>query len=129
MGLAFALAEYGPISICVDSSGFDDYTGGVITYEECGGENYQIDHCIQLVGFNWKAEKPYWIVKNSWSTSWGLNGYAYLEYGKNTCGVASHAAYPILNGTCDATSEAYPILNRTSDAAYQRFYKQATTEP
>lgn len=29
----------------------------------------------------------YWIVRNQWGTSWGMNGYAYVAMGENTCGI------------------------------------------
>ena len=29
----------------------------------------------------------YWIVRNQWSTYWGMNGYAYVAMGENTCGI------------------------------------------
>jgi len=29
----------------------------------------------------------YWIVRNQWSSNWGMNGYAYVAMGANTCGI------------------------------------------
>ena len=29
----------------------------------------------------------YWIVRNQWSSYWGMNGYAYVAMGENTCGI------------------------------------------
>lgn len=72
----------GPLSICADANSWQYYQGGVLMSADCGS---QIDHCIQLVGYKTSAPTPYWIVRNSWGTDWGENGYIYLEYGKNTC--------------------------------------------
>ncbi len=90
--LAASLAEAGPASICVNAGVWDSYTGGVLTSAACGAYGYDdLDHCVQLVGFNARAKKPYWIVRNSWDTQWGEQGYIYLEYSKNTCGLANEA--------------------------------------
>lgn len=29
----------------------------------------------------------YWIVRNQWSSNWGMSGYAYVAMGENTCGI------------------------------------------
>lgn len=33
------------------------------------------------------TREGYWIVKNQWSTYWGMSGYAYVAMGDNTCGI------------------------------------------
>ncbi|KAJ5076055.1 cathepsin l [Anaeramoeba ignava] len=83
----------GPISIAVDASGdgFMNYNGGVYSGDDCS--QTQLDHAILIVGYNTDANPPYWIVKNSWGTSWGLSGYIWMEYGQNTCGLATQAWY------------------------------------
>jgi len=84
--MASWLAQNGPISICVDASQWSDYSGGVMTASQCGSS---IDHCVLAVGYNTQANPPYWIVRNSWGTSWGVeNGFIYLQYGTNTCELA-----------------------------------------
>jgi hypothetical protein len=66
------------------------YTGGILTDAACGSHaDKALDHCVSLTGYN--ATGGYWLVKNSWSTDWGINGYIKLEYGKNTCGLADEA--------------------------------------
>merc|ERR1712070_1233876 len=93
-GLAAAL-EKTPLSVCVNAAAWNDYTGGVLTSAACGSmaAGYQ-DHCVMAVGFNSTAPTPYWIVRNSWSTTWGEQGYIYLEMAKNTCGLADDATIP-----------------------------------
>jgi len=73
----------GPLSICVDASSWQFYNGGVLT--TCG---QSIDHCVQIVGYGNIQGTEAWIVRNSWGTSWGVNGYIYLEYGQNLCALA-----------------------------------------
>lgn len=50
-------------------------------------------HAILVVGFNNTHYPPYWIIKNSWGTWWGENGYMRLEKDKNACGISNIATY------------------------------------
>jgi len=76
-----------PMSVCVDAQLWQTYTGGVITASSgCGTE---IDHAVQATGYN--AEGNYWIVRNSWGETWGENGFVWVEYGANVCGITSQA--------------------------------------
>lgn len=93
--LANALAQVGPMSICIDATPWQDYTGGVMS-SGCPGAANDLDHCVQLVGYDTSASPPYWIVRNQWGTSWGEDGYIRLEYNHgNVCGVADEASYPV----------------------------------
>jgi len=87
------LFEVGPLSICVDATTWQDYRGGVISHN-CGTK---LDHCVQLMGWNSEsAGQEYWIVRNSWGVSWGLQGYLYVEKGKDLCGIAKEATSSII---------------------------------
>ena len=66
-------------------------TGGVMTSSSCSSSGRKLDHAIQVVGYNEDASTPYWIVRNSWDTTWGEDGYIYLKMGDNTCGIADAA--------------------------------------
>lgn len=82
-----AQIQESPMSVCVDATLWQTYQGGVITAESgCGT---QIDHAVQATGYN--AEGNYWIVRNSWGESWGENGFVWLEYGANVCGITDQA--------------------------------------
>jgi len=74
-----------PLSICCDAEPWQYYTGGIMQASQCG---YTIDHAIQLVGYS-PNSGGYWIVRNSWGPAWGEQGYIYLAYGQNTCGITS----------------------------------------
>lgn len=92
--LAQNTAIYGPPSVCVDASQWNDYTGGVLTQAGCGGYAADdIDHCVQLIGYNADDKSPYWIVRNSWATNWGNGGMIHLQYPQNTCGVGNYATF------------------------------------
>merc|ERR1719183_518010 len=121
--LAAALEET-PVSVCVNAGSWNDYTGGVLTSSACGSMAAdEQDHCVQAVGFNSTAPTPYWIVRNSWATTWGEQGYIYLEMAKNTCGLADDATIPEVN--VDLPED------EVADAAVrtEAMYKIATQDP
>ena len=53
------------------------------------------NHAITIVG---QTDKQEWIVRNSWGSSWGKNGY-FIMRGNNTCGICTHSLVPFLNST------------------------------
>lgn len=71
----YALATVGPVAISVDASSWSGYNGGV--YSGCDySSNIDIDHAVVAVGYGTDATLgDYWIVRNSWTDSWGENGY------------------------------------------------------
>jgi Papain family cysteine protease/Cathepsin propeptide inhibitor domain (I29) len=102
------IAAYGPATVCVDASLWQDYTGGIITSDlGCGSAFLDMNHCVQAVGYAYtdssnqneknshsrdgsrdnKGREGYWIIRNQWSEYWGMNGYAFVAMGANTCGV------------------------------------------
>eukprot|EP00930_Biecheleria_cincta_P024747 TRINITY_DN1767_c0_g1_i2.p1 TRINITY_DN1767_c0_g1~~TRINITY_DN1767_c0_g1_i2.p1 ORF type:complete len:389 (-),score=81.27 TRINITY_DN1767_c0_g1_i2:274-1440(-) len=114
-----AALEETPVSVCVNAGVWNDYTGGVMTSAACGdmGADFQ-DHCVMAVGFNRSAPKPYWIVRNSWASTWGEQGYIYLEMAKNTCGLADDATIPEVR--VDMTDEERSEAADLREAMYQR---------
>lgn len=112
--LAASLEET-PVSVCVNAGAWDDYTGGVMSSAQCGsmGADYQ-DHCVMATGFNTTAPTPYWIVRNSWASTWGEKGYIYLEYSKNTCGLADDATIPTVSLNLSPEQEAKAAASRES---------------
>jgi len=85
----------GPLSICCDASQWSSYSGGLFPTSECSNQPANIDHAIQLTGYNTGSTlgAPYWIVRNSWGADWGESGFIYLPYGQNPCAITSYVSY------------------------------------
>ena len=108
-----ALVSKGPLAVNVDAGGWHDYESGIYTAEK--KDDIDIDHVVQLVGFG----ADYLLIRNSWDTTWGEDGYIRLartsacgtdttpldgtgckggnatQHVCGTCGVLFDASYPV----------------------------------
>ncbi|XP_039610673.1 procathepsin L-like [Polypterus senegalus] len=94
--LADAVATIGPITVTVDASlmSFQFYKSGIYNDPAC---NTKINHAVLLVGYGSEADQNYWIIKNSWGTQWGENGYMRMaRTTTNYCGIASYTLFPVM---------------------------------
>lgn len=84
-----------PISVAIDASStaFQLYGGGVFDDPDCSTSNP--DLAVAVVGYGTEDGLDYWILKNSWGTGWGENGFFRMTRGVNMCGVATLASYPV----------------------------------
>ncbi|KAK4274808.1 hypothetical protein QN277_017981 [Acacia crassicarpa] len=82
------------VGICGSDRAFQLYSEGIFS----GPCSTSLDHAVLIVGYGSENGEDYWIVKNSWGTSWGMNGYMHMQ--RNTgnsqglCGINSLASYP-----------------------------------
>jgi len=83
----------GPLSIAVDASTWQTYTGGVVTNCPAG----QLDHGVLIVGYDDTASTPYWIIKNSWTASWGEAGYIRVQKGTDQCHITGAPSTSIVS--------------------------------
>lgn len=87
--LAYALWAYGPMSVSVNASLWKYYwnnTADTIMEPSCSASTSGFDHAVQLVGFGTTHDNvDYWIVRNSWGTGWGYNGYMRFHRSSSSC--------------------------------------------
>ncbi|XP_036708314.1 cathepsin O isoform X2 [Balaenoptera musculus] len=83
--MAKALLTLGPLIVVVDAVSWQDYLGGIIQHHCSSGE---ANHAVLVTGFDKTGSTPYWIVRNSWGTSWGIDGCVHVKMGGNICGIA-----------------------------------------
>ena len=87
-----------PVSVAIQGNkrSFQLYKSGIYDDVDCG---FQLDHGVLLIGYGIENNVSYWLVKNSWGTDWGENGYIRLKMNINDsrgiCGIAMMASYPI----------------------------------
>ena len=99
-----ALATVGPVSIAIDvtEEKFMLYKDGVFVDPTCNNGKDDLNHGVLVVGYGTDSSNDgeshdYWVVKNSWGTTWGENGYIRMARNKsNMCGIATAACYPLV---------------------------------
>jgi hypothetical protein len=98
------LANNGPISVSIKSetTSLFTYKSGIWDDPEgkCAGAT-ATDHAVFLVGYGTEVGQTgetldYWLVQNSWGSSYGMNGFFKMKRGVNLCLIATNAIYAVL---------------------------------
>jgi KDEL-tailed cysteine endopeptidase len=88
-----------PVSVAIDATKavFQSYTSGVVT----AGCGRSLDHAVMAVGYGTDAATglDYFLVRNSWGSSWGDNGY--IKIGQSSTGGSP--------GYCGINKEVYYV--------------------
>ncbi|KAL8220713.1 UNVERIFIED_CONTAM: hypothetical protein K2H54_053094 [Gekko kuhli] len=96
--LKAAIYKQGPVAVSIDAAHrtFSFYSSGVYYEPKCGNKKGELDHAVLAVGYGVLQGELYWLIKNSWSTYWGNDGYILMSMKDNNCGVATDATYPVI---------------------------------
>ena len=94
--IVYSLLSKGPLSVLLDggSNSFQNYKSGIFT-----GICSEINHAATLVGYGQSGIQNYWLVRNSWSSYWGENGYirvAVNSQNNYSCFIEFEAILPIM---------------------------------
>lgn len=93
--------QHQPVSVAIQANkrSFQMYQSGIYSDPDCG---FDLDHGVLLIGYGYDEDydMDYWIIKNSWSKSWGENGYIRIQMNINDerglCGIAMAPSVPIV---------------------------------
>jgi len=85
------LYENGPLAIAINASTLQFYWYGIFNpWFQWMCSPQSLNHGVLLVGYGVQGSTPYWIVKNSWGSSWGEKGYFRIIAGKGACGLNTY---------------------------------------
>lgn len=112
--------QVGPVAVSVDASTWHAYENGI--YSGCNQETPDINHAVTLVGYGEESSgDKYWLVRNSWSASWGEAGYIKLARTDNDEEVCGMDVTPHDGVACDGEDEAVKVCGTCGvlfDSAY-----------
>jgi hypothetical protein len=108
---------YGAVVTTVMASGpFELYKGGI--FAGCA-PGTSTDHAVTVVGYGTSGGIPFWLIKNSWGSSWGEAGYIRLQRGVGMCGIGSFASVvtcaPTAGPTDPPLTTAKPCVDQYSN--------------
>jgi len=81
--LQSAVRTQGPVAVAINADQMQFYRSGI---DVCM-TSAQVNHGVLIVGYGSQNGEDFWIIKNSWGSSWGQNGYYYISTANGACGV------------------------------------------
>jgi C1A family cysteine protease len=92
----YSMLQKGPLSVTIDGGNyyFQNYSSGLFN-ATCS----EIDHAVVLVGYGVSGTYKYWLVRNSWGSSWGESGYIRVVVNPSnyySCFIENMAVLPII---------------------------------
>ncbi|XP_063905468.1 procathepsin L-like [Zophobas morio] len=96
--LKTVVGTIGPVTVVITTDYmWTSYRDGVYYNEDCMNTSEIFNHVVVIVGYGNENGEDYWLVKNSWGTWFGQEGYIKMARNRdNNCGIASIARYPIM---------------------------------
>ncbi|CAH0490578.1 unnamed protein product [Peronospora farinosa] len=93
----------GPVTANMDATGdgFRHYAGGIYDAQDCRSDGDEVNHAVVVVGFGQSdTGEQFWIIRNTWGTMWGEDGYMRIARGSNVseygpCNLYLYADYPV----------------------------------
>ncbi|PNW79515.1 hypothetical protein CHLRE_08g358522v5 [Chlamydomonas reinhardtii] len=104
-----AVYLHGPVAVLMNAARvpFKFYSEGVYHNEECGEDPDSMDHVVLLVGYGTTAQGvDYWLIKNSWSKYWGMDGYARITRKGNDCGITTDPVFALVEAAAAEEAQA-----------------------
>lgn len=102
-----SIAQVGPIAVSVDASTWSAYKGGI--FNGCNQKNPDINHAVVLMGYGEENGQKYWLIRNSWSASWGEKGYIRIARSDNEDSKCGTDVTPHDGNACDGQDDPQTV--------------------
>jgi cathepsin H len=137
--LTMAIGSVGPVSVAYQvSPDFRFYSHGVYdsfnattNQTMCKSDAMSVNHAVVAVGYgeteatNDEPAVPFYIIRNSWSTSWGMEGHFWIKRGENLCGISDCASFPIVPSSSSPDLQKDFVETQAKDANVSPLRKRA----
>jgi len=120
-----AVAQVGPIAVSVDASAWGAYESGI--FDGCNQAKPDIDHAVVLVGYGEDNGQKYWLIRNSWSASWGEAGYIRIARTDSEATRCGTDTTPCNGSACAGTCNTPVNVCGTCGVLYDSAYPTGVT--